>query len=149
MGERTLRVFLIVGAGLVALTALGSLWWHPAAALGILAGGAWNLANLWCLGRALTVWLGPQPSPPAPLAARLPVPFGTGRQTGRAGRRRAAWWFIVKFPVLYGLAVALLMAPGISLAGFGLGFSVVLAMAVVAGIAWSQRALPSLPSHGG
>jgi len=137
MTERTLRTALGVGAAVVALVAGGSLWWHPAAALGILAGGAWNLANLWCLGRALAVWFGPQASSPASPASR------------RAGRRRAAWWFIVKFPVLYGLAVALLMVPGISLAGFGVGFSVVLAIAVIAGLVWSHRTLPSVPSHGG
>lgn len=126
MGDRALRAFAVIGAGLVALTAAGSLWWHPQAARGILAGGAWNLANLWCLARAMTVWLGPRPS-----------------------GRRAAWWVIVKFPVLYGVAVGLLFAPGVSLAGFGLGFSVVLACAIVAGIAWSQRGLLTLPTHGG
>ena len=31
-------------------------------ALGLTAGGLWNMANLFCLGRLLTGWLGPQRS---------------------------------------------------------------------------------------
>jgi len=137
MGDRSLHRFLIVGAGLVALLTAGSLWQYPAAALGVLAGGAWSLANLWCLARALIVWLGPTPSPARPASS-----------PGRA-RWHAAWWFLVKFPGLYGLAIGLLLAPGVSLEGFGLGFSAVLAWAVVAGIVWSQERLRTLPTHGG
>ena len=137
MGDRRLRGFLIIGAWLVTLLTAGSLWWRPAAALGILAGGAWNLANLWCLARALVVWLGPTPSPARPASS-----------PGRA-RWRAAWWFLVKFPGLYGLAVWLLLAPAVSLEGFGLGFSAVLAWAVVAGIVWSRHHLRTLPTYGG
>jgi len=77
------------------------------AAAGVLAGGAWNLASVWCLAHLLNAWLGPRPS-----------------------RRRAIGWLMVKFPLLYLLVFALLRSPAISLIGFGIGFSLVLAVVV-------------------
>ena len=77
-------------------------------ALGLTAGGLWNMANLFCLGRLLTAWLGPQPS-----------------------TRRVVGWLFVKFLGLYALAVWLLREPAIHPVGFGAGFTVVLGTAGV------------------
>jgi hypothetical protein len=74
---------------------------------GVLVGGLWNLANLYCLTRLLTAWLGPQRS-----------------------TRRVVGWLVVKFVALYLLAFALLRLPGVSPAGFGAGFTIVLIAAV-------------------
>lgn len=74
---------------------------------GCLAGAGWNLASLWCLVRLLGAWLGPQPS-----------------------RRRALGWAVMKFPLLYGLAILILRAPSVSLTGFGAGFTAVLIGAI-------------------
>lgn len=95
-------------ASAAAIAALLARLVSPAAALGVAAGGAWNLASLFCLSRLFSAWLLQQPS--------------TWRVVG---------WLLVKFPLLYGLAFAILRTPGMSLGGFGVGFSIVLA--VVAG----------------
>lgn len=73
----------------------------------VAAGAAWNLASLVCLRRLLRAWLGPQPS-----------------------QRRAIAWVLVKFPLLYALIVFLFRSPGLSVIGFSLGFSAVLAVAL-------------------
>ena len=103
-------------------------------AAGVLAGGVWSAANLWCLSRALRVWLKP---PPASPARRSWLP---GRQIG---------WFVVKFPLLYAAAFGLIQIPGISLIGFGIGFIAVLGSALF--VALKAKPLPSrsLPAHGG
>ena len=72
---------------------------------GLLAGAAWNAASLWCLSRLLGAWIGPQPS-----------------------RRRALAWLPVKLS-LYAAAWWLLSRPAVSLIGFSLGFTLVLALA--------------------
>jgi len=76
-------------------------------AFGIICGGLWNLASLWCLTQLLDAWLGPHPS-----------------------RRRAVLWLLVKFPLLYLLIFTALRQPAIALAGFGIGFTLVLVAAV-------------------
>ena len=91
---------LVMIAGIVAI-------WQVRVAVGILAGGCWNLASLWCLMQLLTAWLGPHPS-----------------------QRRVIGWLLVKFPLLYPLVFTILRRPGISLLGFGIGFTVVLLTAV-------------------
>lgn len=73
--------------------------------LGLLAGAAWNTASLWCLSRLLGSWIGPSPS-----------------------RRRALMWLPVKL-LLYAAAWWLLSRPAVSLIGFSLGFTLVLAAA--------------------
>ena len=116
---------LCVGALAVALAAAASLWRHSAAATGVVAGGAWSLMNLWCLGRALSAWFCEAPS-----------------------QWRVAWWVVVKFPVLYGLAVGLLMLPGVSRPGFGLGFSIGLLAALAVSMVQLHRTLRSSVAHG-
>ncbi len=88
-------------------------------AIGVLAGGAWNLASLSCLAQLLRAWLGQKPS-----------------------QRRAIGWLLIKFPVLYGLAVFLFVQHVVSPATFGIGFTVVLVM-VLGWLAWKPRWLAS------
>lgn len=106
-----------MAAAVLGAATLLAAWWGPQAALGVAAGGAWNLASLWCLTRLLQAWLGPQPS-----------------------RARAVGWLLAKFPLLYVLVFGYLARPSASVVGFGIGFSVVLA-AVVGGFA-AQAARP-------
>lgn len=88
------------------------------------SGAAWSLVSLWCLARLLHAWLGPQPS-----------------------RWRVIGWLVVKFPLLYTAAWLLIRSPSISLAGFGLGFTVSLALALVGYLLRLPRLSPR-PSHG-
>lgn len=74
---------------------------------GVAAGAAWNFASLWCLINLLSAWLGPQPS-----------------------RRRALGWLVVKFPVLYALAVLLVRHAQVSVLGFSVGFTAVMAVSM-------------------
>ena len=111
-----------------ALLALGAAaawrWATPAVSVGILIGGAWNLSSLWCLGQLLGAWLGPTPS-----------------------QRRAVGWLLVKFPALYLLAFGYLSRPAASVVGFGIGFTVVLAVATGWCVLRAQRLVPVRP-HG-
>ena len=87
---------------------------------GIMAGAAWNAASLWCLTHLLRAWLGPTPS-----------------------RRRALGWLMIKFPLLYLLAFALISNPHVSVVGFGVGFTLVL----LGGLAWYARHLQRMEPH--
>ena len=91
--------------------------------LSVAAGALWNGASLFCLRQLLRAWLGPQPS-----------------------TRRAIAWVLVKFPLLYVLILFLFRSPGLSIVGFSLGFSVVLAAAIAL---LACRALPlgRAPTH--
>lgn len=120
-----------VGAAVTGLVAAAAAAvWGPAVGLGLLAGGAWNLASLWCLSRLLQTWIGP--------------PRLAGDQSGKgpaASRRQAVAWLLVKFPLLYGLMFLILRAPNLSLIGFGAGFSLTLLL----GLGWlAVHAKPAL-----
>lgn len=91
---------------------------------GMVAGAAWNAANLWCLSHLVFSWLGPKPS-----------------------KRRALGWLVIKFPVLYVLVFAYLTHPAGSVAGFGLGFTLLLASAAVWFAVRAQRLVAVRP-HG-
>ena len=121
-----MRTMLSYGGIGVGLGVLLSLRWDHALAVGMVAGGVWNLMNLWCLIRALHVWLGSESS-----------------------RRQAVGWFLVKFPLLYLIAVGVLLARGVSAVGFGIGFSIVLAAALLTALRHAQQELRTLSSHGG
>ncbi|MBI4004324.1 MAG: hypothetical protein HY353_04815 [Candidatus Omnitrophica bacterium] len=95
-------------------------------AAGVLAGALWNAANLWCLSRAVGAWLNPQRT-----------------------RRQQIGWFVVKFPLLYAAAFGLMQIPGVSLIGFGIGFTVVLGSAVFVALKALRQSQHSLPAHGG
>ena len=84
--------------------------------VGIFAGGTWNMASLWCLARLLSAWLGPA-----------------------ASRRRVIGWLLVKFPLLYLVVFTLLRHPAVSLVGFGIGFTIVLVVALGALIVSVRR----------
>ena len=92
---------------------------------GMFAGAAWNLASLWCLARMLAAWLGP-----------------------RASTRRALGWLLVKFPLLYLLAFVMLRGRAVSIVGFGIGFTVVLVVALASLAVRTQRLLAPVKSHG-
>ena len=79
--------------------------------LGVLVGGSWQLVNLWSLSRMIARWLEPS-----------------------ASKRRMAGWFVVKFPLLYLLAIISLSRPWISPVGFGMGFVAVLIAAAIASL---------------
>ena len=108
---------------------------------GIAAGALWNAASLWCLTRLLRAWLGPPHALPGSLEAT--------RRTAASpmARWQGAGWVLVKFPLLYGLAIALLRSRAVSLLGFGVGFTLVLAIAV-GWFAVAARRLTVPPSHG-
>ena len=108
--------------------ALGSLAvsvWDMRVAAGMLAGGAWNLASFWCLARLLRAWLGhAQPS-----------------------KRRVVGWVLLKFPLLYIAVFGLLRLPCIAPLGFGLGFTLVLAVMLL-GFVQSSNQFTVSRSHG-
>ncbi len=107
----------MAAAALVVMSSVASLWVVPRAAFGIFAGGGWNVLSFWCLAQLLDAWTGPQRS-----------------------RRRVILWLVVKCPLLYGLAYALVCSPQVSLVGFGVGFSVVL-LVMVGGFVWGAQRL--------
>ena len=124
MSEQTTRRLLAV-ATLVLVCCVAAAWrWGLHAALGVFAGGAWNLASLWCLVQLLNAWLGPAPS-----------------------RKRVWGWLLVKFPLLYFLAFGLLWTKAVSAVGFGVGFSVVL-LVILTGMACQAKHLVITRPHG-
>jgi hypothetical protein len=74
---------------------------------GIVVGALWHITSLWCLARLLGAWLGPRPS-----------------------RRRVLAWLLLKFPALYLFAAVCLRHSAISIVGFGIGFTIVLVVAI-------------------
>ncbi len=118
----THRVFRVAAILLMAAAATWLI--APHLAISVLAGGAWNAANLWCLTRLLLAWLGP-----------------------RASRRRVVGWLLIKFPLLYVMAFLLLRVPESSALGFGIGFTLVLFLS----LGWYAKHLPmtlATPPHG-
>ncbi len=105
--EHTPPRFWLLAAAVLLVAATASWLVAPRIVTGLLAGGVWNLVNLWCLSRLLNAWVTPH-----------------------ASRRRALGWLLVKFPLLYGLIVLLVRTPSVSLVGFSLGFTAILAVAV-------------------
>lgn len=118
MNPERLKQDVTAAAAAVGLAAAVAWPFSARTALGIAAGGGWNLASLWCLTRLLNAWLGPNPS-----------------------RRRAVGWLLVKFPLLYLLVIAILRVPDVSRLGFSAGFTLVLAFAIGRFILQAKRAL--------
>lgn len=121
----TERIHPVLGKTLAVVIGLGAViaLWDLPMGVGVMAGGLWNAASLWCLAGLLSAWLGPHPS-----------------------RRRTIGWLLLKFPLLY---LVLLSLPGrvmISMVGFGVGFSLVLLIVLGWFIARAQA--PILHSHG-
>ena len=116
---------MVCRVAVVILMAAVAVWLiAPHLAISVLAGGLWNLANLWCLTRLLLAWLGPQ-----------------------ASRRRVVGWLLIKFPLLYAMAFFLLRVPDSSALGFGIGFTLVLFVS----LGWYAKHLPTAlatPPHG-
>lgn len=102
-----MRLWAACGIVLGLAAAAAGLLWNGRAAVSLLAGGAWHLASVWCLVQLLAAWTASE--------KRWPV----------------VAWCLVKFPLLYAVVFALFQWPGISAAGFGAGFTLVLVCAVV------------------
>ena len=96
---------------------LAALGWGVRAGIGVLVGGVWNLASLWCLTRLLGEWFSARPS-----------------------RRRVLGWLLVKFPLLYFAIVLLFGKHAVPLLAFGAGFTIVLVV-VISSLAASMRSL--------
>lgn len=95
-------------AAVVLIAPAAALLVDASVALGVAAGGAWNLASLWCLSRILEAWIGPAPS-----------------------TKRVVAWLLVKFLILYVAVYILISRAAVSLVGFSIGFTVVLIAALV------------------
>lgn len=108
---------IVLGVG----AAIGA--WDLPMSLGVIAGGLWNAASLWCLSGLLHAWLGPHPS-----------------------RRRVVGWLLLKFPFLYLALFGLTGHAMISMFGFGIGFSLVLL--IVLGWFIARARVPVVHSHG-
>jgi hypothetical protein len=122
--DHRLRLWAL-GAGLIGLVGLlAVLLGAFTLALGIVCGGFWHLASLWCLVHLLDAWLGPQPS-----------------------RRHVIGWLLAKFPLLYVFVFVALRQPSISLIGFGIGFTVIL-VAAVGALAFSAQRMTMVRAHG-
>ena len=116
MTDRMLMQLEALAAALAAAAA-GLLWpVQPSLAGGLAVGAAWNLANLWCLSRVLSAWLGPHRS-----------------------RRRAIAWLLIKLAALYPAAFIILNTHPQLATGFGIGFSLALVVMMV-GFALRGRA---------
>ena len=96
----------------------------PSSALSVVGGALWSAANLWCLTRLLNAWLGP-----------------------RCSRRRVVGWLLLKFPLLYVAVFLLLRSPALSVAGFSVGFTLVL-IAAIGWLAVRAQRLSTLRPHG-
>jgi len=124
MSELVFVRILLRVAAILLLAAVATWLIAPPLAISVLAGGAWTVANLWCLTRLLLAWVGP-----------------------RASRRRVVGWLLIKFPLLYAVAFLLLRLPESSALGFGIGFTLVLFLS----LGWYAKYLPTAlatPPHG-
>jgi hypothetical protein len=122
MTDRILKQFFKIA---LSLTAISFVFTAAVAgrdtAIGLLAGGAWNLTSLLVLSQLLNAWLGPNRS-----------------------NRRVVGWLLVKFPLLYLAFFAMYQFKVVSLIGFGIGFTVVLAAAVGTFAVHAMRMNPSM-----
>lgn len=124
MNERVVRQLWWVTSSVVVIATLLAWRWGRGMAIGVLAGGLWNLVSLWCLAQLLRAWLGPQPS-----------------------RRRAIAWLLVKFPLLYVVIFRVFQSPGVSVLGFGIGFTVVLGVSLAWWL-WQAQRMRIVKAHG-
>ena len=124
MSEQLLKRVWVTAAGIMLVGAAIATRWGSHMATGLFIGVAWNLASLWCLAHLLSAWIGPHPS-----------------------RRRAIAWLLLKFPLLYLLAVVVFRSPRVSLIGFGVGFTIVL-IVLVGWFALQARQMTLMRPHG-
>jgi|GEM_PF-1668780 len=125
----------LASAAVVVPSALVAGRWGLPSALGVLAGGAWNLASLWCLTQLLSTWLAESPSGFGTSSPARTVPARSGPIN-----LKAIGWLLVKFPLLYALAFLVINTQWISIIGFGAGFSLVLL--VILGVIWQRARNP-------
>ncbi len=135
MSDRLRTTWWVAAAMTAALATASAALWDRRMSLGVLAGGAWNLASLWCLTRLLTAWIGSRPA------------NAEGRDQPQPSRRRVVIWLLFKFPLLYLVVFGILHSPSVSGVGFGVGFTLVLVVAV-ASLALQARRMSLVKSYG-
>ena len=110
MNEKTKsRVIRFSAVSLMLAAVIAAAGFGARAAAGVIIGGAWNLASLWCLMQMLQAWVGPKPS-----------------------QRRAIIWLLVKFPLLYAGIFLIFQTKAVPFGAFGIGFTLVLLVAMAA-----------------
>jgi len=117
---------------------------HDLTVLSVVCGMVWMTANLWCLNKALQAvvplsWPDTS-SPPREPVAGPPVRSLRAWCFQTLRKRAPIGWFLVKFPLLYGLAVFLLTRPNFSPVGFGTGLTGAMVVAILIMVAQSMRA---------
>lgn len=108
---------LVIAAIITFLVVISSfVYYNKNFALGALAGGAWNIINIYFLTRLVKVTF----SPASPAVSG---------QEGRTGpkspnKKKIAYLVFIKFPLLYGAGFLILRYSGVSLYGVLVGFSI-------------------------
>ncbi len=110
MNEKTKsRIIRFSAISLSLAAVIAAVVFSARAAAGVVIGGVWNLASLWCLMQMLHAWIGPRPS-----------------------QRRAIAWLLVKFPLLYAGIFLIFQTKVIPFGAFSVGFTLVLFVAIAA-----------------
>ncbi len=110
MNEKTKsRIIRFSAISLAPAAVIAAAGFGARTAAGVVIGGVWNLASLWCLTQMLQAWIGPRPS-----------------------QRRVIGWLLVKFPLLYAGIFLIFQTKAVPFGAFSVGFTLVLLVAIVA-----------------
>ncbi|MBI3997372.1 MAG: hypothetical protein HY352_06935 [Candidatus Omnitrophica bacterium] len=146
MNERLVTQLWWVTTGAVGFATLIAWHWGKGMAMGVFAGGLWNLVSLWCLSQLLHAWLG-TPRPAGHQSRPPQLLRGSGQGGGQPSRRRAIAWLLVKFPLLYFIIFRVFQSPEVSVLGFGVGFTIVLGVSLVWWV-WQAKRMGAAHVHG-
>jgi hypothetical protein len=139
MIKRVIQTMLLWGVPAVLAAGAGALFWGMRSALSVLAGGLWNLVNLSCLIALLGAWV-----QRGPAQRQRPRPQGWPARL----MQQPLFWMLLKFPLLYGGVFLIFLKTDVAHLGFGVGFTVALAVAVKAALAQAQPAAVLAGAHG-